>query len=101
MTVSNIYCAWKGNPVITMSGRFDLEMFLELIQEHKPGRAHLVPPIILALAKHPMIDNYDLSSLKCIVSGAAPLGLDIENAVTERLGCVVKQGKLTNSLCHI
>ena len=48
MTVSNIYCGWKGNPVITMSGRFDFELFLELIKEHQPHRAHLVPPIILA-----------------------------------------------------
>jgi 4-coumarate--CoA ligase len=91
MTVSSIYCGWKGNPVITMSGRFDFELFLELIKEHKPRRAHLVPPIMLGLAKHPAVDNYDFSSLKCIISAAAPLGLDVENAVKDRLGCEVKQ----------
>lgn len=91
MTVSNIYSAWKGHPVITMSGRFDLELFLELIKEHRPQRAHLVPPIILSLAKHPLVDNYDFSSIKCIMSAAAPLGLDIENSVKNRLGCNVKQ----------
>jgi 4-coumarate--CoA ligase len=74
-----------------MSGRFDFEMFMKLVEEYKPHRAHLVPPICVALAKHPLVDNYDLSSLKCIVSAAAPLGLETENAVKERLGCEVKQ----------
>ena len=91
MTVSNLYCAWKGNPVVTLSGRFDFETFLQLVEEHKPARAHLVPPIILGLAKHPLVDNYDLSSLKCIISGAAPLGLDIEQEAQKRLSCTIKQ----------
>ena len=91
MTVSNLYCGWKGNPIVTMSGRFDLELFLKLVEEQQPRRAHLVPPIILGLAKHPVVDNYDLSSLDCIVSAAAPLGLDTENAVKKRIGCQVKQ----------
>ena len=78
---------------MTLSGRLDFETFLKLVQEHEPTRAHLVPPIILGLAKHPLVDNYDydLSSLKCIISGAAPLGLDIEKAAQERLDCTIKQ----------
>ena len=91
MTTSCIYSAWKGHPIVTMSGRFDFELLLELIKKHQPQRAHLVPPIILGLAKHPLVDNYDFSSLKCIMSAAAPLGLAIENTVKERLGCQVKQ----------
>jgi long-subunit acyl-CoA synthetase (AMP-forming) len=43
------------------------------------------------LAKNPLADNYDFSSIKCIVSAAAPLGLAIEDAVKDRLGCQVKQ----------
>mmetsp|Transcript_55972 Transcript_55972/g.162173 ORF Transcript_55972/g.162173 Transcript_55972/m.162173 type:complete len:595 (-) Transcript_55972:181-1965(-) len=91
MTCSNIYCGWKGHPVITLSGRFDLPLFLDLIQEHRPTRAHLVPPIMLHLAKQPMVDDYDLSSLKCIISAAAPLGRETEVATKNRLGCQVKQ----------
>jgi 4-coumarate--CoA ligase len=78
--------------VITLSGRFDLELFCKLVDEHKPQRAYLVPPIILGLAKHPGIQHYDFSSLQVILSAAAPLGLDSEMAVKERLGCDVKQG---------
>ena len=49
--------------------RFDLEQFLQLMQTHGITFAHLVPPIVLALAKHPLVDKYDLSSLKLIQSG--------------------------------
>lgn len=77
--------------MITMSRRFDFELFLNLVQEHQPERAHLVPPICLALAKHPMVDDFDFSALKCIISAAAPLGLDTEDVVKKRLGCQVKQ----------
>lgn len=86
-----LYCAWRGQEVITMSGRFDLELFCKLVEEHKPHRAHLVPPIILGLAKHPMIDNFDMSSLNMIISAAAPLGADVEQEVCQRLDCGVKQ----------
>ena len=40
----------------------------------------LVPPIMLALAKHPAVDEYDLSALELIMSGAAPLDAGIEVA---------------------
>jgi acyl-CoA synthetase (AMP-forming)/AMP-acid ligase II len=53
--------------------------------------AHVVPPIIVALAKHPMVSNYDLSSIRTLFSGAAPLGADTEIAVETRLGVSVKQ----------
>jgi acyl-CoA synthetase (AMP-forming)/AMP-acid ligase II len=70
---------------------FDLQRFLELVQQYKVTRTYLVPPIILGLSKHPMVSNYDLSSIECIISGAAPLGSDIQSACAERLNCYVKQ----------
>jgi acyl-CoA synthetase (AMP-forming)/AMP-acid ligase II len=53
--------------------------------------AFIAPPIAVALAKHPMVDDYDLSSLNGIMSGAAPLDADLGHAVAERLGCPVVQ----------
>jgi acyl-CoA synthetase (AMP-forming)/AMP-acid ligase II len=64
-------CLHKGMTIVTMA-RFDLEQFLKILQDYQITRANLVPPIILALAKHPIVDNYDLSHLKIIMSGAAP-----------------------------
>ena len=80
-----------GQTVVTMP-RFDLEQFLQLMQDHRVTKAFLVPPVLVALAKHPMVDGYDLSALVRIVSGAAPLGDDLGAAVHARLGCEVKQG---------
>mmetsp|Transcript_24218 Transcript_24218/g.41451 ORF Transcript_24218/g.41451 Transcript_24218/m.41451 type:complete len:594 (+) Transcript_24218:388-2169(+) len=91
MLASLLYCGWRGKELITMSDRFDLEKFCELVQEHKPHRAHLVPPIILGLAKHPIVDNYDMSGLKMIISAAAPLGKETEEAARKRLGLDIKQ----------
>lgn len=57
--------------------------------------APLVPPLVSFLAKHPLVDKFDLSSLKAISSGAAPLSRDLEVKVAERIPNVerVAQGK--------
>src|SRR3712207_6586489 len=81
----------SGATVITMP-RFDLEQFLTLIQDHKVTRAYVVPPIALGLAKHPLVDKFDVSSLELAFSGAAPLGPELEEACAQRLGCRVSQG---------
>jgi len=84
-------CLYKGMTIVTLP-RFDLELFLKTLQDYKITRANLVPPIILALAKHPIVDQYDLSNLRIIMSGAAPLGEEVARACAERLGCIVLQG---------
>jgi acyl-CoA synthetase (AMP-forming)/AMP-acid ligase II len=91
MTVIMNLALRAGATIVTMP-RFDLEGFLKIIQDHKVTRAYVVPPIALALAKHPLVDQYDLSSLKLVFSGAAPLGAELEVACSERLGCRVCQG---------
>ncbi|MBW3657035.1 MAG: 4-coumarate--CoA ligase family protein [Actinobacteria bacterium] len=73
-----------GNTIVTMP-RFDLEQFLSLVQEHEVTRAFVVPPIVLALAKHPLVDQYDLSSLTNLTSGAAPLGAELGKAAEARV----------------
>ena len=81
----------EGAKIVTMP-RFDLDQFLELIEQHRVTRAFIVPPIALALAKHPAVEGRDLSSLDLIVSGAAPLGEELTAQVAERVGCHVIQG---------
>eukprot|EP00600_Ochromonadales_sp_CCMP1393_P014757 CAMPEP_0174995792 /NCGR_PEP_ID=MMETSP0005-20121125/32_1 /TAXON_ID=420556 /ORGANISM="Ochromonas sp., Strain CCMP1393" /LENGTH=306 /DNA_ID=CAMNT_0016250121 /DNA_START=136 /DNA_END=1053 /DNA_ORIENTATION=+ len=70
---------------------FDLPVFLELVQKHKASHLYVVPPIILALAKHPLVANYDMSSVQVILSGAAPLGSDVQEEAAKRLNCTVTQ----------
>jgi acyl-CoA synthetase (AMP-forming)/AMP-acid ligase II len=81
----------KGASVVTMP-RFDLDGFLTLMKKHRVTFACLVPPIVLALAKHPAVDRADLSSLEHILTGAAPLDASIARAAADRLGCSVLQG---------
>ncbi|MDT5121795.1 MAG: hypothetical protein QOC96_1277 [Acidobacteriota bacterium] len=82
---------FKGAAIVIMP-RFELEQFLHVLQTYGVTRAHLVPPIMLALTKQPIVDGYDLSKLKLIMSGAAPLGEKLTAACCDRLKCVIKQG---------
>ncbi|MGQ0800058.1 MAG: AMP-binding protein [Pseudomarimonas sp.] len=81
----------RGSTLVTMP-RFDLAQFLGLVQQYRATRLLLVPPIILALAKHPLVADFDLSSVRSILSGAAPLGAELSRAATQRLGIPVVQG---------
>jgi acyl-CoA synthetase (AMP-forming)/AMP-acid ligase II len=81
----------RGATLVTMP-RFDLEQFLGAIQDHAVTTTVVPPPITLALAKHPVVDRYDLSSLRLLTTGGAPLGADVQQACAARLGCRVAQG---------
>jgi acyl-CoA synthetase (AMP-forming)/AMP-acid ligase II len=91
LTVLMNLALFKGATVVTMP-RFDLDEFLTLMQEHRVTFACLVPPIVLALAKHPAVDKVDLSALEHVLTGAAPLDATIARAAADRLGCSVLQG---------
>ena len=80
-----------GATVVTMP-RFDLEQCLEAMQRYRVTFANVVPPIVLALAKNPLVEKYDLEPLRTLFSGAAPLGASVAEAVSARLGCEVAQG---------
>jgi 4-coumarate--CoA ligase len=80
-----------GATLVTMP-RFDLEAFLTLSQNHKVRQLCAVPPVALAMAKHPMVDQFDLSALEVFVSAAAPLGADLSDACAARLNCATIQG---------
>jgi acyl-CoA synthetase (AMP-forming)/AMP-acid ligase II len=80
-----------GATIVTLP-RFELEQFLHTIQSQRISYVNLVPPIVVALAKHPMVEQYDLSSLHHIHCGAAPLGESVARACSERTGAIVRQG---------
>ena len=72
--------------------KFEIEKFCSIIQNHKITFAYVVPPVVLLLGKHPIIDKYDLSSLRMLNSGAAPLTQELVEAVYKRLKVPIKQG---------
>jgi acyl-CoA synthetase (AMP-forming)/AMP-acid ligase II len=82
---------YNGVTIVLMP-RFDLESFLQAIQDYEVSLAHLVPPIILSLSKNPIVDNYKFPKLHTLFSGAAPLGEELTRACMDRLGVNVRQG---------
>ncbi|GHE00280.1 4-coumarate--CoA ligase family protein [Streptomyces alanosinicus] len=75
----------KGATVVVLP-RFDLETFLAAIENHRITGLYVAPPIVLALAKHPAVTRYDLSSLRYVISAAAPLDAELARACSARLG---------------
>ena len=91
MTVIMSAALRAGATIVTMP-RFDLEQFLTLLQQHAVTVAYLVPPIVLALAKHPLVDQFDISKLQNVMSGAAPLPEPVARGAATRNDMVVRQG---------
>ena len=91
MTVIMNAALYAGATVVTMP-RFDLEQFLGLIQQYRVTTGDLVPPIVLALAKHPAVDQFDISSLDNVMSGAAPLPESVATGAAARNNMLVRQG---------
>jgi acyl-CoA synthetase (AMP-forming)/AMP-acid ligase II len=80
-----------GGTVVTLP-KFDLAAVLQAVQEHRITHLFVMPPVMLALARHPLVDQYDLSSVQHVFCTAAPLRAEVEQAVADRLGCDVGQG---------
>lgn len=72
--------------------KFNLEKLCATIQSCRATLAYVAPPVVLALVSSPIVQQYDLSSLRMIMSGAAPLSSDLIRRVYERLHVPVRQG---------
>jgi acyl-CoA synthetase (AMP-forming)/AMP-acid ligase II len=81
----------QGATVVILP-RFELDAFLSAVQDHAVTRAEVVPPIVLALATSDRVDAFDLSSLRVVTAGAAPLDGDLARSFAARIGCRLKQG---------
>ncbi|KAI5302495.1 hypothetical protein KEM56_000651, partial [Ascosphaera pollenicola] len=83
---------WSGFHTYVMP-KFDLEEFCANVQKYKVTYSHVAPPIVLALARSPIVDKYDLSSLRMLCCGAAPLKPELAHALTSRIKTLgIKQG---------
>lgn len=81
----------RGLTVVIMV-KFDIEKFCANVQHYKITFVYIVPPVVLLLSKHPIVDKYDLSSLRMMNCGAAPLTHELVEAVYKRIKVPVKQG---------
>ncbi|XP_070579481.1 uncharacterized protein [Ptychodera flava] len=84
----------QGTKLVTLP-QFEPEAFLRTMQDHKVSMAFIVPPLAVFLSKHPMVDQYDLSSISQFLCGAAPLGAGTAENVRNRFGhgdLIIRQG---------
>ncbi|XP_052186664.1 4-coumarate--CoA ligase 2-like [Diospyros lotus] len=82
---SVLLCSMRAGAAVLLMHKFEIGALLELIQRHRVTVAAVVPPLVLALAKNPMVAGFDLSSLRLVLSGAAPLGKELEQALRDRV----------------
>jgi acyl-CoA synthetase (AMP-forming)/AMP-acid ligase II len=85
-------CGLRAGATVVTMPRFDLEQFLQIHQDYGVTRSFVAPPIVVALAKHPLVDKFDMSKLEQVFSGAAPLSAELAIETGKRLGCDVVQG---------
>ena len=76
-------CPALGNALYMMP-KFDFLQFLGYVEKYKVTSIGAVPPVMIALAKHPAVDKFDLSSIRSMGSGAAPLSKDTAHDVEKR-----------------
>jgi len=88
-----LMCGLRVGAAIVVMRRFDLARMMELVARHRITVAPLVPPIVVAVAKSDQAAAHDLSSVRMVLSGAAPMGKDLEDAFMAKLpGAVLGQG---------
>ncbi|GAA6032797.1 hypothetical protein JCM8097_000793 [Rhodosporidiobolus ruineniae] len=80
-----------GATVTTMS-KFDPVSYLKIAQEARATHLHFSPPIAVLLAKSPLVNGFDLSSVRGCTSGGAPLATSVIEQVYKRLGILIKIG---------
>lgn len=91
MVILVMHGLMRGSTIVTMP-KFEFEPFLKILQDWPIVTAHIVPPIVVGLGKHPAVDNYKFPHLKFLFSGAAPLGPELTDAVEKRLNVKIRQG---------
>ncbi|GKA46360.1 4-coumarate--CoA ligase 2 [Tanacetum coccineum] len=82
---SVLLCSLRSGAAVVLMPKFEIRSLLELIQKYRVTVAAVVPPLVLALAKNPMVGSYDLSSIRVVLSGAAPLGKELEDGLRSRV----------------
>ncbi|RZC42565.1 luciferin 4-monooxygenase, partial [Asbolus verrucosus] len=89
---TNFFALALGQKIVVIK-KFEEKLFLKSIQDHKIAALWFAPPLVVLLAKSPLVEKYDLSCVKELTSGAAPLSKDTEETVKKRLNIpVIRQG---------
>jgi 4-coumarate--CoA ligase len=92
-----------GSAIVTMK-KFDLGALVDLVRAHGVTIASFVPPIVVEIAKSPRVTAHDLASIRMVMSGAAPMGKDLQDAFMAKIpNAVLGQVRLlcsSHSACY-
>uniref|UniRef100_A0A182NN52 Luciferin 4-monooxygenase n=1 Tax=Anopheles dirus TaxID=7168 RepID=A0A182NN52_9DIPT len=83
LTLINVIC---NKLKLVSLPKFEEGLFLSCIENYRCSFVFVVPPLMVFLAKHPLVDNYDLTSINTLLCGAAPLSKETETLVKQRIG---------------
>lgn len=81
---------FRGIEIVVVGG-YEFRQFLDLIQTHKITLVYVAPPVVVRLAHDPLAEKFDLSSLRMLTSGAAPLPTELIEKVHKKLGIAINQ----------
>nr|QGJ83190.1 luciferase [Rhagophthalmus giganteus] len=83
--------------------RFEEEFFLSTIEKYRIPTIVLAPPVMVFLAKSPLVDQYDVSSIREVATGGAPVGTEVAVAVAKRLKIngILQGYGLTETCCAV
>ncbi|XP_063875684.1 uncharacterized protein LOC135108517 [Scylla paramamosain] len=99
------YATVMFNFVVTVGGccvmmkTFSPHSFFNALQKYKITYAPIVPHIANFLLHTPLLKEYDITSLKSLISASAPLPLSTKQALTTRMGCAMRQGYGLTETC--
>ncbi|XP_039141220.1 LOW QUALITY PROTEIN: 4-coumarate--CoA ligase 2-like [Dioscorea cayenensis subsp. rotundata] len=82
---SVLLCGLRAGAAILIMKKFDIIKLMELVQNYKVTIAPFVPPIVVEIAKSPVVDDYDLSSIRTVMSGAAPMGKELQDTLRAKI----------------
>ncbi|XP_008781908.1 4-coumarate--CoA ligase 2-like [Phoenix dactylifera] len=82
---SVLLCALRAGAAILIMRKFEVVAMLELAQRFRVTILPFVPPIVVEIAKNPVVDSYDVSSIRTVMSGAAPMGKDLEDRLRAKI----------------
>jgi 4-coumarate--CoA ligase len=82
---SILLCGMRAGAALVVMKRFETVKMLELVERHGVTIAPLVPPIVVEMAKSDAVDRHDLSSVRMVISGAAPMGKELQDIVHAKL----------------
>jgi acyl-CoA synthetase (AMP-forming)/AMP-acid ligase II len=95
---------WGGRTLVILP-QYEPELYLQTVQKEKVTHSFVVPTMLKRLMEHPKFSDYDLSSLKLITYGAAPMPYEVVRKAVETFHCGLMnaygQTESTSSLTYL